>query len=242
VDFYVPERGYCHPVMVFVHGGGWIGGDKSHVGVKPEAFVRAGYLFASVNYRLSPAVQHPEHAKDVAKAIRFIRDQALKYRGDPGEIFIVAHSAGAHLAALVATDDRYLAAEGLPLTAIRGVILLDGAGYDMPLQMTMTGGPQFDQLYRMAFSNNPKLWKHASPIEYVEPDKGIPPLLMFHLGPGQATGVQAMRFGKALEKAEVPVELHFALGVSHAALNSRFGQAGDGPTKIAFKFLNRLRW
>ncbi|MEW5725184.1 MAG: alpha/beta hydrolase [Thermodesulfobacteriota bacterium] len=242
LDLYLPESGYCHPVVVFIHGGGWLGGDKRHVDQKPEAFVRRGYILASVNYRLSPAVRHPEHVKDVARALKFIRDNAARYRGDPTEIFLLGHSAGAHLAALVATDERYLEAVGLSLRVIRGVVLLDGAGYDLPLQMTMTGGPLFDQIYHMAFGGDPQRWRDASPSAHVVAHKGIPPFLLFHLGPRQATGVQAGKFAEVLTKAEVPVEDQFAQGVSHAALNSRLGQAGDMPTQKTFQFLTALRY
>jgi acetyl esterase/lipase len=242
VDFYMPEHGACRPIVVFIHGGGWIGGDKSQVGVKPEAFVRAGYIFASVNYRLSPAVMHPEHTADVAKSLAFIHREAVKYGGDPTEIYLIGHSAGAHLTALVATDHRYLAASGLPLTIVRGVVLLDGAGYDMPLQMTMTGGPDFDQLYRMAFGLDRKLWEHASPITHVAKGKGIPPFLLFHLGPKQATGVQAQKFCDALKEAEVPYREFYVRKCSHVALNSRLGQPGDTPTDMTFKFFSDLRY
>ena len=242
VDFYMPEQGACRPIVVFIHGGGWIGGDKSHVGVKPEAFVRAGYIFASINYRLSPAVMHPEHTADVAKALAFIHREAVKYGGDPTQLYLIGHSAGAHLTALVATDHRYLAAAGLPLTIIRGVVLLDGAGYDMPLQMTMAGGPDFDQLYHMAFGLDNKLWEDASPIAHVAKGKGIPPFLLFHLGPKQATGVQALKFCDALKKAEVPFQEFYVRKCSHVALNSRLGQPGDVPTDMTFKFLSDLRY
>ena len=120
LDVYAPDSGGCHPILVFIHGGGWIGGDKRFVDEKPRAFVRAGYVFASVNYRLSPKVSHPAHVQDVAQAIRKIRDLAPRYGGDPSRIYLVGHSAGAHLAALVATDGRYLEAQGLSLAAIRG--------------------------------------------------------------------------------------------------------------------------
>ena len=70
------------PVVVFVHGGGWRRGDKSMVGVKPRAFVRQGFLFASVNYRLEEPVTLREQAGDVAAAVKWLHEHALAFGGD----------------------------------------------------------------------------------------------------------------------------------------------------------------
>lgn len=240
-DVYGPDAGVCLPIVVFVHGGGWIGGDKRYVGSKPEAFVSKGFLFVSVNYRLSPAVQFPEHVRDVAAAVAGVKKIARDYGGNPDEIFVIGHSAGAYLSAIMATDDRYLKEVGLELRDLTGVVLLDGVGYDMPLQMTMTGGPDFDRVYQMAFGVNPRTWNEASPLNYIKPGKSIPPFLVFHLGPGQATGVQAGILQSALKDAGIKVESVYARGKSHARLNSELGIPGDEPTRQTFDFISELR-
>ena len=140
LDVYAPAEGKNHPVVVWIHGGGWQAGDKKDVQKKPQAFVDKGFVFVSINYRLLPdKVTIKQMAGDVAKAIRWTHDHAKDYGGDPNTIFVMGHSAGAQLAALVCTDDRYLKAEGLPLSIIKGCVPVDGDTYDVPLQIADRG-------------------------------------------------------------------------------------------------------
>src|SRR5882724_7332783 len=109
LDVYAPTEGKNHPVVVWVHGGGWQAGDKKDVDKKPQAFVDKGFVFVSVNYRLlKDTVTIKQMGEDVAKAIRWVHDHAKDYGGDPDTMMVMGHSAGAQLAALVCTDDRYL--------------------------------------------------------------------------------------------------------------------------------------
>ncbi len=98
---------------------------------KPQAFVDKGFVFVSVNYRFVPDVTVNEMTGDIAKAIKWVHDHAGDYGGDPKTIFVAGHSAGAHLAALVCTDESYLKAEGLSLSNIKGCIPVDTAVYDI---------------------------------------------------------------------------------------------------------------
>jgi arylformamidase len=95
-------------------------------------FVSTGFVYVAINYRLPPAVHHPTHARDVAKALAWVADNIGRYSGDPERIYAMGHSAGAHLAALVATDESYLKREGYSLKTIKGDILLDVGAYDIP--------------------------------------------------------------------------------------------------------------
>ena len=122
------------PVVVMIHGGGWRTGDKANESQgkqKASFFTGRGFVYVSINYRLSPAVQHPAHVEDVAKALAWVADHIASYGGDPERIFLMGHSAGAHLAALVTTDERYLSKLGKSSLKLNGVILLDTAGYDI---------------------------------------------------------------------------------------------------------------
>ena len=121
LDVYAPGDGKDHPVVIWVHGGAWQIGDKAHVQAKPRAFNERGYVLVSVNYRFHPAVTYKEQAGDIAQAIRWVHDHAGEYGGDPGRVFLMGHSAGAHLAALVGTDGRYLEKAGLKLSDLSGV-------------------------------------------------------------------------------------------------------------------------
>jgi arylformamidase len=110
LDLYLPEQDAGdrepRPVVLFVHGGAWRRGDKSMVGDKPAAFVGQGYAFASANYRLADTVSPREQAQDVAEAVRWLHGHGGEYGCDPNRIFLMGHSAGAHLVALVSAGDE----------------------------------------------------------------------------------------------------------------------------------------
>jgi acetyl esterase/lipase len=115
----VPTSGERCPVVLFVHGGTWIAGDKNHFGLNRgvgQFLARNGIVAVLINYRLSPRVKHPEHARDVARAFGWTCRNIARYGGDPGRIILAGHSAGAHLACLVATDRTYLADPALRLS------------------------------------------------------------------------------------------------------------------------------
>jgi acetyl esterase/lipase len=103
------------------------------VGHKARLFTRAGYLFASVNYRLSPAidgppaadrVRFPDQPHDVGEALGWLRRNVRAYGGAPNRLVLVGHSAGAHLASLAGVDPAYAAVRGVPAAAVRGVVSL----------------------------------------------------------------------------------------------------------------------
>ncbi len=129
LDIHVPKGHKDFPVLFFVHGGGWIQGNKDHLGiysVLARAFNRHGIGVVCPNYRLSPGVTHPEHIRDVARAFAWTYHNIQRVWRLQEQLFVGGHSAGGHLSALLAVDPRYLKAEGLSLTAIKGAIPLSG--------------------------------------------------------------------------------------------------------------------
>lgn len=240
LDAYAPSEGKDMPVMVFVHGGGWRKGDKGNGGtVKARHFVEAGWVYVSVNYRLSPAVRHPVHVQDVAAAIAHVHANVARWGGDPRRIHVMGHSAGAHLAALVATDGSYLKAHGLGLDTLRGVVLLDGAGYDIP-DLLRDPRPVQAAMYKGAFGKDPEGWKSASPIAHVAADQGIPAFLILPIAMRAESCAQSERLAAALKAAGVRAEVRPAPGKTHGTINSEFGFAGDEPTGQAMEFLRSL--
>ena len=122
------------PLIVYVHGGGWKRGSKDNATgrFKPVHYPEQGYAFASINYRLVPAATVEQQAADVAGAVKALVDRADTLGIDRRRIVLMGHSAGAHLVALVGTDERYLKGAGLSFADIAGVIPNDGAAYDVP--------------------------------------------------------------------------------------------------------------
>ena len=107
-------------------------GDKSSVQQKPQAFVDRGFVFVSTNYRLLPHVDMETIIRDVAKSLGWVHTHIAEYGGDPKRIFVMGHSAGAQLAALISIDDRYLKSEGVPFDVLKGCVPVDGDTYDVP--------------------------------------------------------------------------------------------------------------
>ncbi len=239
LDVYQPAGGEKLPVMVFIHGGSWWAGDKRLDSHKPTFFTGRGYVFVSVNYRLSPKVQHPVHVEDVAKAIAWIHANIAEYGGDPNRIFLLGHSAGAHLAALVATDERYLKENGTDLSAVKGVIVLDGGGYDIPA-IVNSGEPFAKSRFKRAFGDTVSVWKDASPLSHVAAGKGIPPFLLVHAGKRKVSREQAETFAKALHDAGVRAEVFHAADKNHLTVNRAIGDDEDETTQAIMTFLNSI--
>ena len=169
LDLYLPKDRKNFPVLFFVHGGGWIHGDKSFLTIYSglgRYYASQGIGTVVINYRLSPGVKHPEHIKDVARAFAWTVKNIEKYGGRTDEIFVCGHSAGGHLVALLATDEEYLKAEGLSDKNIKGVIALSGV-YEVP-----------PKLLPMVFGTDEKICKMASPTENVK--EGLPPFLLVY--------------------------------------------------------------
>jgi acetyl esterase/lipase len=242
LDIYSPVpsvRGGA-PVLIMVHGGGWRAGDKAIDAVgreKAAFFATEGYVYVSVNYRLSPAVKHPAHVEDVARSIAWVAGHIKSYGGDPSKISLMGHSAGAHLAALVATDERHLAAAGAPAGLLKSVILLDTAGYDIPQNLSKLSEGRFNQaIYESAFGKDPAVWADASPIRHVKAGKPLPRFLIFYTD-RKTSGPLSRKFAAALRKAGAPAGAVLARGKTHTTLSHDIGDAGDGPSALILEFL-----
>ena len=135
-----------------------------------------GFVFATTNYRLLPNATIKEMAGDVAKSIHWVYDHGKDYGGDPNRMFVMGHSAGAQLAALVCTDDRYLKVEGLSPSIIKGCVPVDGDTYDVPMQIASVE-ERIANIYRRKFGDE-KRQQDLSPVTHVTRDRYIPPFLI----------------------------------------------------------------
>jgi arylformamidase len=250
LDIFSPAEGNNHPVVIYVHGGGWHSGDKADVHNKPKALAGRGYVLVSINYRLwTPpwskgfpgTVTLKNEAQDVAKAIRWVHDHARDYGGDPATLLVIGHSAGAHLAALVCTDERYLKAEGLSLANIKGCVPIDGDSHDLPMHMKANARKKVEATDRERFGGE-NLQKELSPVTHVAGGKHIPPFLILHIVDRDhpETQSQAERFAQVLRAAAVPARTYGAAGKDHSTLNNDLGLPDDKPTSELFEFLSRV--
>lgn len=234
LDLY-PAANRNAPLVVFIHGGGWRIGDKQNgaAGEEKASFFNAlGNAYASLNYRLSPEVQHPAHVEDVAAALAWLHDNAAAQGFDRDRITIMGHSAGAHLAALVAIDPRYLGKHGKPLSIVKGVILLDGAGYDVTRQApaVIARGGFMGEMYSGAFGADPAGWRDASPTLLVERGRAIAPFLIVHASRPDSTS-QSRTLAARLRDVGVDAQLFEAHGYTHAQVNRRIGETGEAVTR-----------
>ena len=239
LDVYEPEGGEPHPVVVFIHGGAWRIGDKKYDGKKGAYFAEHGFVYVTINYRLSPDVIHPTHIRDVARAVAWVYRHIGEYGGDPDHIFVMGHSAGAHLSALATLDQRRLEAEGLGPDIISGVILLDGAGYDIPLLLSDAGW-LYQKLYTPAFTEDPEVRRDASPALHVEDDESPPPFLIIYAGDREEAMIQAKLLAERLRAVGTDVTLHHAPEKSHGTVNRELGNEGDGVTAVVFGFIEHI--
>lgn len=139
LDVYRPTtQSSKSPVLFFVYGGSWNSGDKGDYGFVGHAFAAAGYVTVIADYRLVPEVRFPDFITDGAKAVAWINKNIAEYGGDPKRIFLAGHSAGAYNVMMLALDQSYLAAEGLPANLIKGVAGLSGPYDFLPLAVKST--------------------------------------------------------------------------------------------------------
>jgi acetyl esterase/lipase len=238
LDLYAPADARNRPVVFWIHGGGWQRGDKSGVERKPQVFVDHGYVFVATNYRFVPFVSIGEMAGDVAKALRWTHEHAAEYGGDPNSIFVMGHSAGAQLAALVCLDPRYVEADGLSPAIFKGCVPVDGDSYDVPLQIATVLRRQKD-FYIWKFGDEPqqRVW---SSITYVAPGKPIPPYLLVHVAEHPEVKMQSEKLVEALKKAGYDAAMFAAADTDHVKLNARLGTPNDPATAAILAFVERL--
>jgi acetyl esterase/lipase len=240
LDVYIPpsgDRGCSgRPIVVWVHGGGWAGGDKTdYMTDKVHLFNGAGYVFASVNYRLTnkeavpPSPQYPVHNQDTADAIAWLIHHAKEIGGDTRHVAVFGHSAGGGIVAAITTDGQFLGKSGLSLDAITCAGSMDGEGYDVTAGATTAEPPEWRLVYTDAFGTDPAVWAAASPINHVAAGKGIPRYFVAARG-SDWRSAQHKAFIDALQHAGVPTTVLDATELEHADLTTLVGAPGD--TKV----------
>jgi CubicO group peptidase (beta-lactamase class C family) len=244
LDVYSPPNAKNLPVVFWIHGGGWQAGDKTDVQIKPKVLTDKGFVFVSTNYRLLPGVDMAALVRDVAKSVHWVHDHVAEYGGDPKRLWVMGHSAGAQLAALICTDDRYLKAEGLSLAILKGCVPVDGDTYDVPAiietaetRWRVHGLPPAKFGHREKFGNDPAKHRDFSAVTHVAKDKGIPPFLILHVANHPDTTAQALRLANVLKEAGLPATVFGAKETTHTRINEDLGKPDDPATKALFEFL-----
>jgi len=208
LDVYRPERPGAHaPVVVFFYGGSWRSGQRSWVAFVGRALARRGAIVVIPDYRKAPDVMFPAFIGDAAKAVVWAKNNATRLGGRPDHLYVMGHSAGAHVAAMLATDARFLAQEGMKPLNLAGMIGLAGPYDFLPItsrKLLEVFGP-------------PAGHAASQPINFVDGDE--PPFLLLH---GTDDSVvwprNSERLATRLRAAGVPVEVTLYPDLGHPGI------------------------
>lgn len=206
-------------VLVFMHGGNWNAGKKSIYSYLGNRMARKGVVTVIIDYPLSPQANYNDMAAASAKAVQWVYKNIAAYGGNPDRIFVAGHSAGGHLATLIALQNSYFDSLNMA-NPIKGAILIDAAGLDMYgyLKEERVGA---DHTYMKTFTRDPAIWKAATPLYHLH--QKMPPLLIYR---GEKTYPSIIKsnekFVKAL-KTYVPQPAYRVLkGKRHVPMITQF--------------------
>ncbi|SAK51510.1 alpha/beta hydrolase [Caballeronia fortuita] len=215
LDIYAPKvsANAKRPVVVYFYGGGWQSGHRTDSRDIAQALAEHGIVTIAPDYRIYPEAVFPGFLDDAALAVRWARDHASEFGGDPDRIFVMGHSSGAHLAAMLATDPRYLAAEGIANTSLAGMIGLAG-----PYAAIPTSDPHMDEIFPAALRDR------ALPITFIS-GKEPPMLLAAGTADTDVDPRNSTRFADALRAHHDLVELKMYQGYGHDTMVKSFSPA-----------------
>jgi acetyl esterase/lipase len=239
MDFYRPQAAEGPlPLVVYVHGGGWTGGDKEDMLMRmfKGELLERGYALASLNYRLAPEYKFPAQIQDVKCAIRRLRAQATTYGIDPERIGALGASAGGHLVALLGASDQGAGWDNGQYAGqssrVAAVVDLFGPS-DLPVMFAENGERVAWLVFGASSIEDPLLLAY-SPVTYVTPDD--PPFLLLHGEQDELVLLEQSQILKEkLEAAGAPVELVVVANAGHG-----FRPVGGGSIEPRLRELVRL--
>lgn len=211
LDLYVPETpDPAGRALTFFYGGAWTSGRKEDYLFVGQALAAAGFLVAIPDYRLSPNPRFPGFVEDGARAMRWVQENIATHGGDPTRLFLAGHSAGAHIALMLATDTPYLRAAGFDRARLRGVIGIAGPYDFLPIGSASV---------RDVFAGSDPV--STQPINFV--GRGLPPALLLH-GDADETVLlrNSQRLGAAWRAAGNPIDAKVYPGVGHIGIVTAF--------------------
>lgn len=243
LDIYKPAnatKGNLLPVHVFIHGGAWRAGDKDQHRAMGNFYAERGAVLVTINYRLFPKDPHPAQIEDVATAVKWLYDHIGEYGGDRTRLVLSGHSAGAHLAALLAADPQYLTKHHLRTDLLRAVVPVDTASFDFTSRAD--GGPvvrAVNRTIKRNFGPDDVQLRAASPI-YQAPRNGHLPEFYLFVTSQRADAVkQTKDFADVLDRAGAPAsEVKIIEGLSHSEMARAIS---DANSPIAQRILRLLK-
>lgn len=196
LDVYAPRNGKARAILLFLYGGGWVSGHRWYYPLFGHTFAQRGLTCVVPDYHLYPQARFPSFVDDAALAFKWVHDHADELGGSDLPIFVMGHSAGAHISALMALDPSYLGAHGLSPAAIKGVIGLAG-----PYSLNPLKWPGVKDIFAPSASAP----HSARPIKLAR--AGAPPMLLLH--------------GARDRIAKADASVNFALALTEAGSDAR---------------------
>ncbi len=230
LDVYAPAGAKGAPIIVSIHGGALREGDKSGQAYVGQLLAKAGFVAVIINYRLSPGVSHPAHVEDAAHAVAWARTHAAEYGGDPHKLFVIGHSAGAYLAALLAMDPKYLVAYQMSAKDLKGLVPVSAFFY---VERTGVAPDRPKDVW----GTDPAAWKAASPAAYLRKD--APPILLLYAdGDADWRRQQQADFQAEMKKAGASnIDTRMISGRDHSSIWGRMKNANDETAAAIIAFV-----
>jgi acetyl esterase/lipase len=228
LDLYLPAEDRP-PLVVFIHGGSWREGSKDYFALVGKTLQARDLACAVVGYRLTPQVKHPAHVQDCARAVAWLVEHADEFGWNEKRIYLMGHSSGAHLAALLALDESYLQEVGVDGARVCGVLALSGP-YDVRMPI-----PMFTEV----FGEDSRTRRRASPLDWVRED--VPPFLVLWAEHEMlGLGASGVNFRTHLRKHGARVEWGELRGRNHATILTTMGTDEDITTPRLVRFIERV--
>lgn len=237
LDIYYPKSESPKDVLVFIHGGSWNSGKKDTYWWLGRNMARKNVVTVIINYSLSPASQYEKMAEDCAGALKWVSDSISKYGGNSDRIFLMGHSAGGHLAALINSDPRFFKQQGIP-NPIHGLILNDAFGLDMYQYLSSAEDNDQTNSFLNTFSNDKEVWKTGSPLTYTSSVRN-PHLIFVGERTYPAIQLQSDRLYREFQNAGKAVEFKIIPGKNHVGMITQMILGGNKLYKYITGFMKK---
>lgn len=209
--YYFVETKTLKPVVVFVHGGAWVAGDKSEWTVShANLFLEDSIISVSVNYSLT---KHPSQIKDISRAVKWVCDNIEDYGGDKKRIYLLGYSAGAHLVSLLCTDETYLNDCGLSFDDIKAVCAYDGGNYMRQLETVI--GSEIENVFRYVFGDEEDKWVEILPYYQIKENTKLPPFIVIAENDNDSRRLSNKEFANKLRNCGHIVEELYVSSCDH---------------------------
>lgn len=237
LDVYMPEGAKKAPVIVFLHGGALLYGDKTYGKGIAASLVESGVGLVSANYRLSPDHAHPSHVQDAAAATAWVINNIAAYGGDPENVFIAGHSAGAYLAALLAIDSSLIEKHNIDKGALKGTVLISPFLY---VEETAPGRITTNPVYKSIWGDKKEGWLKASVSGFIGADQNNI-LVIYADGDDLWRKEQNTRFVRDLKSEGNSNVTAIEVGNrTHITIMSEILEQDDQVSKLIVNFINEF--